>query len=119
MTFRTFYAGPCKAACAASPSASVRRLHRAVEREFVSLFSTLAVAGRSAQIRREVFRNGQSTWSTLHSNRVCLFCLQEYEIERLSLAGLQAHALYHLFGKTNCFGTGISTSTPAAFNMKA
>ncbi|KAK6810411.1 hypothetical protein RU639_013816, partial [Aspergillus parasiticus] len=76
VTFRTFYAGPCKAACAASPSASVRRLHRAVEREFVSLFSTLAVAGRSAQIRREVFRNGQSTWSTLHSNRVCLFCLQ-------------------------------------------
>lgn len=76
MTFRTFYAEPCKAACAASPSASVRRLHRAVEREFVSLFSTLAVAGRSAQIRREVFRNGQSAWSTLHSNRVCLFCLQ-------------------------------------------
>ncbi|UDD60673.1 hypothetical protein AFCA_008063 [Aspergillus flavus] len=44
---------------------------------------------------------------------------EEYEIERLSLTGLQAHALYHLFGKTNCFGTGISTSTPAAFNMKA
>ncbi|KAE8311183.1 hypothetical protein BDV41DRAFT_578847 [Aspergillus transmontanensis] len=30
----------------------------------------------------------------------------EYEIERLSLTGLQAHILYHGLEKTHCFGAG-------------
>ncbi|KAB8208643.1 hypothetical protein BDV34DRAFT_222323 [Aspergillus parasiticus] len=35
----------------------------------------------------------------------------EYEIERLSLTGLQAHILYHGLEKTHCLGPVTSTST--------
>ncbi|KAI9035013.1 patatin-like phospholipase family protein [Aspergillus affinis] len=76
-TFRYLYGDVCEAACTTSPYTSPHGLHNHIEREFVSLFSTISMAGgRSAQVRRKVFWHQKSAWSAVKTNRICLFCLR-------------------------------------------